>query len=178
MTNQIRFETERLILRQMTEGDTDAMLLIFSDPKVMTYFGGIIFDRPRVEEWVEENLAHQEEHGYSLWAVVLKETGEVIGDCGLETDTIEGKVTVGLGFDFQSKYWNRGYATEAAKAALEHGFATYGFDKISAWIDPRNQASQRVAEKVGMTVEKMVDRGEKPYALVSIDKKKLGSPTG
>jgi RimJ/RimL family protein N-acetyltransferase len=170
MTNTIRFETERLILRQMTEEDTDAMLLVFSDPKVMKYFGGVIFDRPRMEKWVAENLEHHQEHGFSLWSVVLKETGEVIGDCGLETDTIEGELKVGLGFDFQSKYWNQGYATEAAKAALAHGFATYGLDKIYGWIDPENKASQRVAEKAGMKVEKMVDRGGKKYALVAIEK--------
>jgi RimJ/RimL family protein N-acetyltransferase len=152
----------------MTEVDTDALLQIFSDPKAMKYFGGVIFDRPRMEKWVADNLAHHREHGFSLWSVVLKETGEVIGDCGLETDTIEGELRVGLGFDFQSRYWNRGYATEAAQAALEHAFATYRFDKIYGWIDPENKASERVAEKVGMTVEKLVDRGGKTYALYSI----------
>ena len=70
--------------------------------------------------------------------------------------------------DLQIRHWNRGYATEAARAALAHAFATYGFDKIYGWIDPENKASQRVAEKAGMTVEKMVNRGGKTYALVSI----------
>ncbi len=170
MTDPIRFETERLILRQMTEDDTDAMLLVFSDPEVMKYFGGDTFDRSDAAKWVADNLALHRERGFSLWAVVLKETGEVIGDCGLETDTIDGELKVGLGFDFQSKHWNRGYATEAAKAALAHGFATYGLDKIYGWIDPENKASQRVAEKAGMTVQKMVDRGGKTYALVAIEK--------
>lgn len=163
-------ETERLILRQMTEDDTDDLLLIFSDPKAMKYFN-VVFDRPRMEKWVAENLDHQKEHGFSLLSVVLKETGEVIGDCGLETDTIEGEFTVGLGFDFRHKYWNQGYATEAAQAVLKYGFDRLDLPKISDWIDPENAASQRVAEKAGMTVAKMVDRGGKTYALVSIQKK-------
>ncbi len=162
-------ETKRLILRQMTMDDTDELLLIFSDPEAMKYFN-VVFDRPRMEEWVKSNLRHQVEHGFSLWAVVLKENGEVIGNCGLETDTIEGEHTVGLGFDFRRKYWNQGYAAEAARAALDHGFSHYGFETISAWIDPENRGSQRVAEKIGMIVERQVDRGGKQYALYVIAK--------
>ena len=80
MTNPIRIETERLILRQMTVDDTESLLKIFSDPKAMKYFGGVIFDRKRMDKWVADNLAHHDEHGYSLWSIVLKSTGEVIGD--------------------------------------------------------------------------------------------------
>ena len=163
-------DTKRLTLRLMTEADTGAMLLIFSDPVAMKYFN-VIFDRPRMEQWVSENLEHQAEHGFSLYSVVLKETGEVIGDCGLETDTIEGEFTVGLGFDFQSKYWNQGYATEAARAVLDYGFNQLGLEEISGWIDPENGASKRVAEKIGMTVVKIVDRGGKTYALYAIQKR-------
>lgn len=163
-------ETERLILRQMTQADTDELLLIFSDPEAMKYFS-VVFDRPRMEKWVADNLDHQKEHGFSLLSVVLKESGELVGDCGLETDTIEGELTVGLGFDFRRDYWNQGYATEAARAVLDHGFNQLGLEKISGWIDPENAASQRVAEKIGMTVAKTVDRGGKTYALYSIQKK-------
>jgi RimJ/RimL family protein N-acetyltransferase len=83
---------------------------------------------------------------------------------------IEGELRVGLGFDFRRAYWDQGYATEAARAVLAHGFEHFGFERISGWIDPENAASQRVAEKVGMTVEKIVDRGGKTYALYSIQK--------
>ena len=151
----------------MTEEDTDQLFLIFSDPEAMKYFN-IVFERDRMEKWVKSNLDHQTEYGFSLLSVVLKETSEVIGDCGLETDTIEGVHTVGLGFDFRRKYWNQGYATEAARAVLKHGFEHYRLAKISGWINPENVASQRVAEKIGMTLEKTVDRGGKPYALYSI----------
>jgi len=162
-------ETERLILRGMREEDTEAFLRIFSDPVAMQYFG-VIFDRARMEAWVRDNLEHQAKYGFSLLSVVLKDSDEVIGDCGLETTEIEGELVVGVGFDFRREYWNRGYATEAATAVLDYGFTEFGFDKISGWIDPDNVASRRVAEKIGMRREKFVLRGSKKYALYAISR--------
>ena len=160
-------ETERLILRKMREDDAGAFLDIFSDPIAMRYFG-VIFDRPRMDQWVRNNLEHEEQHGFSLLSVTLKDNGEVVGDCGLETDKIDGQMIVGIGFDFRRSYWGKGYATEAALAVLKYGFTRLEFDSISGWIDPENTPSQRVAERIGMTVEKYVIRGGKKYALYSI----------
>ena len=162
-------ETERLILRLMNEDDAEALLKIFSDPVAMRYFG-VVFDRARMDEWVRSNLEHERQHGLSLLSVTLKDDGEVIGDCGLETDQIEGRTIVGIGFDFRRSYWGKGYATEAARAVLKYGFTRFEFDSISGWIDPENAPSQRVAEKIGMTVEKYVTRGGKKYALYRIRK--------
>jgi len=159
--------TKRLVLRYMTEADTDDLLEIFSDPVAMKHFG-VMFDRPRMEKWVKENLEHHATHGFSLMTVILKDSEEIIGDCGLETTTIDGELVVGIGFDFKRKYWNQGYATEAAMAVIRHGFTAHGLDKISGWIDPGNAPSQRVAEKAGMSLEKYVVRGPKKYALYSV----------
>jgi len=161
-------ETERLTLRKMREEDAEAFLDIFSDPIAMQYFGGVIFDRARMDEWVRSNLEHDRKFGFSLLSVILKESGEVIGDCGLETDEIDGETIVGIGFDFRRSFWGNGYATEAARAVLEYGFTEFGFDMISGWIDPNNGPSQRVAERIGMAVERYVIRGKKRYALYSI----------
>ena len=163
-------ETKRLILRKMSEGDSEALLKIFSDPVAMRYFG-VIFDRPRMDQWVKENLTHEEKHGFSLFSVVLKDNGEVIGDCGFETETIDNQTIVGIGFDFNSSYWGKGYATEAASAVLKQGFIEHEFESIYGWIDPENKPSQKVAEKIGMTVEKYVKRGKKTYALYRILRK-------
>ena len=163
-------ETERLILRTMREDDAEAFLDIFSDPIAMRYFG-VIFDLPRMNQWVRSNLKHEKQHGFSLLTVILKDNNEVIGDCGLETDEIDGQTVVGIGFDFRRQYWGKGYATEAALAVLDYGFTQFGFDSISGWIDPENSPSQRVAERIGMTVEKYVMCGEKKYALYSINRK-------
>lgn len=162
-------ETERLILRDMIEDDAEELLCIFSDPIAMKYFG-VIFDRARMDKWVRSNLDHQDKHGFSLYSVVLKDNSEVIGDCGLETDEIDGKFIVGIGFDFRRAYWGNGYATEAAIAVLKFGFAQFEFDSIYGWIDPKNVPSRRVAERIGMTMEKSVIRGGKEYALYRIDK--------
>ena len=163
-------ETERLLLRKMKEEDAEALLDIFSDPIAMRYFG-VIFDRPRMDKWVRDNLEHEKQHGFSLLSVILKDNGEVIGDCGLETDKIDGQTMVGLGFDFRRLYWGKGYATEAARAVLKYGFTHFEFDRISGWIDPENAPSQRVAERIGMTVDRYVIRGGKKYALYCIMKK-------
>jgi RimJ/RimL family protein N-acetyltransferase len=125
---QDMIETERLILRKMKEDDAESLLDIFSDPIAMRYFG-VIFDRRRMGQWVRNNLEHEKLYGFSLLSVILKSNGEVIGDCGLETDEIEGR------------------------------------------IDPQNAPSQRVAEKIGMSVERYVTRGSKKYALYSIKRK-------
>jgi len=161
-------ETKRLILRQMTEDDTESFLEIFTDPKAMKYFG-IIFDQSQIDNWVKSNLEHQEKHGFSLFSVVLKSNDEVIGDCGLESEEIDGEFRVGIGFDFKSKYWNNGYATEAATAVLDYGFKEYDFDRISGWINPENAASRRVAEKVGLLIEKSIVRGGKEQVLYTIN---------
>jgi ribosomal-protein-alanine N-acetyltransferase len=162
-------ETNRLTLRIMRESDAEPLLEIFSDPVAMRYFG-VVFDRNRMDEWVRSNLEHEKKHGFSLLAVVLKKTGDVIGDCGLETDVIDGQTIVGIGFDFRRSHWGRGYATEAAMAVLRYGFTQLGLERISGWIDPENEPSQRVAERIGMTVERYVMRGNKNYALYSIDR--------
>lgn len=154
----------------MREDDAEALLDIFSDPIAMRYFA-VIFDRPRMDEWVRSNLEHEKQYGFSLLSVILKDNGEVIGDCGLETDKIDGRTITGIGFDFRRSYWGKGYATEAALAVLKHAFARFDFDGISAWIDPENAPSQRVAERIGMTVEKYVTRGGKKYALYCIKRK-------
>ena len=162
-------ETKRLILRRMNENDAGALLDIFSDPVAMRYFG-VTFDRAGMDKWVRQNLEHEKRHGFSLLTVILKDSGEIIGDCGLETDQIEGRAIVGVGFDFRRSCWGKGYATEAASAILRHVFTQFKFDSVAAWIDPANIPSLRVAERIGMTLEKFVTRGSKKYALYSIKK--------
>lgn len=167
-------ETERLTLRKMTEADAEPLFDIFSDPVAMRFFG-VIFDRSRMHRWVQDNLKHQHEFGFSLYSVVLKDGGEVIGDCGLETDEIEGELIVGIGFDFRRSFWGKGYATEAAKAVLKYGFDQFDFDCIRGWIDPENVPSRRVAERIGMKMERSVVRGGKTYALYKIDRMQFQS---
>lgn len=145
-------ETSRLILRLMNENDIDDMLRIFTDKNVLKSFDLQSFSREQMEKWVDRNLDHQRRYGYGLFSVILKSNQELIGDCGLEHTEFEGKPCVEIGYDFLSKYWNQGYATEAAKAIRDYAIKELNIDSrsICSFIRKNNKASQRVSEKIGM----------------------------
>ncbi len=151
-------ETERLVLRPMEMTDTDAMLAVFGDPLVAKSFGIPPFDRNQMQQWVQRNLDHQDEHGYGLFSVILKSNGLLIGDCGLEQMQVEGGMVVELGYDFRSDYWHHGYATEAAMAVRDYGFHELRLPGIVSLIRDGNDASRRVAERVGMTLVAEITR--------------------
>lgn len=143
-------ETERLILRPMLASDFDALHLIFTDLRVMATFDHDPVTREQMERWLKRNLAHQEEFGYGLFSVLLKDTGEFIGDCGLEQMEVDNMKIAELGYDFRSDFWNRGYATEAAVAVRDYAFDVLHLPELISLIRVGNQASRRVAEKIGM----------------------------
>jgi ribosomal-protein-alanine N-acetyltransferase len=161
-------ETRRLILRKMTMEDLDDLLRIFSDPKVMRSFGGVLFDRARMKQWLLRNLDHQDRYGYGLFSVIFRANGELVGDCGLEHTEVEGSPEVEIGYDFRSAYWGRGLATEAAGAVRDYAFDQLGLRRVISLIRPDNLASIRVAEKIGMAKEKECVRGGQPYYVYSL----------
>ncbi len=161
-------KTQRLTLRAMSMDDVDTMHLLFTDPRVMASFDGQLFDRPMTERWVRRNLEHQEQHGYGLFAVILRKDGELIGDCGLEHMVIEGTPDVELGYDLRSPYWGRGLATEAAAAVRDFAFKQLEIPRLISLIRPANVASRRVAEKIGMTMERNILRGSQPYHVYAV----------
>jgi 16S rRNA (cytosine1402-N4)-methyltransferase len=148
--NTLRLETEHLILRPMLETDFDGLHLIFTDPNVMGAFQHEPFTREQMQRWLQRNLDHQHEFGYGLFSVLLKEAGELIGDCGLEQ--MDDLHAAELGYDFRSDFWNRGYATEAACAVRDYAFDILQLPQLISLIRVGNLASKRVAEKVGMTL--------------------------
>jgi RimJ/RimL family protein N-acetyltransferase len=153
----------------MVSNDVDPLLHIFSDPKVMTSFGEPPFDRERMVLWVNRNLAHQTEHGFGLFSVLLKSTGLLIGDCGLEIMDIEEEPVAELGYDFRSDYWNQGFATEAALAVCGYAFQTLRLPRLVSLIRVGNHASRRVAEKIGMRRLSEVTRYGYSYWLYALD---------
>lgn len=166
--NHSQLETARLILRPMLESDLDALLLIFTDPKVMSSFGVDPFNREQMQHWLQQNLDHQKEFGYGLFSVILKETGELIGDCGLEQMEVNGVQLAELGYDFRSEFWNQGYATEAATAVREYAFHALNLPMLISLIRVGNLPSKRVAEKVGMTLDEEFIRSGNRYWKYSI----------
>ena len=145
-------ETEHLILRPMFASDFDALYLIFTDVKVMAAFDHDPFILEQMEGWLKRNLSHQEQFGYGLFSVLLRDTGELIGDCGLEQMEAGDSKVAELGYDLRSDFWNRGYATEAAVAVRDYAFNVLHLPELISLIRVGNLASKRVAEKVGMTL--------------------------
>ena len=154
--HNLQLETKRLVLRPMLESDFESLLLIFTDPKVMAAFNHPLFNLEQMSRWLSRNLKHQNEFGYGLFSVILKETGELIGDCGLEV--MEDMGAAELGYDFRSIFWNQGYATEAATAVRDYAFDILKLPQLISLIRVGNFASRRIAEKVGMTLVEDLDR--------------------
>ena len=130
---------------------------VYASPETMRYVG----DGPSENvdgslAHLERLIAHQEEHGFSMWAVVERESGTVIGDCGLILFAHRGP-EVELGFRLRVPFWGRGYATEAATAWIAYGFEELGLDRILAVTRDENAAAQRVLEKIGMRYEGRTD---------------------
>jgi [ribosomal protein S5]-alanine N-acetyltransferase len=162
-------ETPRLLLRPMTAEDVPALLGIFSDPKVMATFDHPPFGQAEMERWTRRNLEHQTQYSYGLFSVILKSTGQLIGNCGLEVMEVEGIKAAELGYDFRSDYWNQGYATEAAIAVRDYAFSSLKLPYLISLMRQSNPASRRVAEKVGMRLEKELERYGVAYWEYRID---------
>jgi [ribosomal protein S5]-alanine N-acetyltransferase len=148
-------ETSRLLLRHFTMDDLDSLDAMHSDPEVARFIGGVKTreeTRQRLKVWLEE----YERYGFSKWAVVLRSSGELIGRCGLSLEQIDGQSKWELGWTFARAHWGHGYATEAAAGAMEHCFRNRGLQHLISLIRPGNVASMRVAERIGMTYDRIV----------------------
>ena len=142
-------ETNRLILRELTEEDFDALYEILSDPKTMEHYPAP-FDTAKVRRWIEWNQINYRNLGFGLWAVVLKETGELIGDCGITMQRIDGEILPEIGYHIHKKHQKKGYATEAAQACRDFIFTQTPFRTIYSYMKYTNIGSYTVAEKNGM----------------------------
>lgn len=146
-------ETERLVLRKMNEGDLESLGLFLSDKEVM-YAYEHAFSSEEVKNWLDRQLERYEKDGFGLWAVVLKESGEMIGDCGLTIQDADGERLLEIGYHLRKKFWHKGYATEAAEACKKYAFETLGAPIVCSIIRDNNFPSRKVAERNGMTVGK------------------------
>ncbi|WP_102373571.1 GNAT family N-acetyltransferase [Raoultibacter massiliensis] len=147
-------ETERLGLRKLAEGDFADLCAILQDEQVM-YAYEHAFSDEEVQKWLDNQLGRYDRDGFGLWAVILKEGGSFIGQCGLTMQEYGGERVVEVGYLFARAYWHRGYATEAARACRDYAFAELGVNEVFSLIRTTNEASKRVAVRNGM-----VPRGE------------------
>lgn len=150
MNEKVILETERLLLREINADDFGALCRIMQDEKTMYAYEGA-FGEQEVRDWLDRQLSRYREFGFGLWAVVLKETGEVIGQCGLTIQPWKNEKVLEIGYLFQRKFWHNGYATEAAIACKKYAFEVLKADEVCSIIRNTNLPSQRVAERNGMT---------------------------
>jgi RimJ/RimL family protein N-acetyltransferase len=165
-------QTERLSLREFELEDVDALAAILSDPETMRYYP-MSFDRAAVVDWILRNRTRYANDGFGLWAMILNSTHELIGDCGLVRQSVDGLDEIEIGYHVRRDLWGQGYASEAAQACRDYGFANLQVDRLISLIRPENLASCRVAEKNGMTVWKETTRANLLHYVYAIERDKL-----
>jgi RimJ/RimL family protein N-acetyltransferase len=143
-----RLETDRLVLRMFGNEDLDAYYAICSDVEVMEFIGqGKAMTRLDTWRQIAVMLGHWQLRGYGSWAIEEKESGKLVGRVGFINP--EGWPGLEIGWALARSSWGSGYATEAARAALQYGFQTFGFSRVISLIHPENTRSIRVSERLG-----------------------------
>jgi len=156
-------QTSRLLVREFTMDDLEPLTAMHLDPEVCRFIGLRTPEQTRsgLIEWITAYRSR----GFAKWAVVSRETGQLIGRCGVTPEEYEEISEPELGWTFARAHWGLGYATEAAAAVMNHWFEVLKFPRIISLIDPQNVASQRVAERIGMIFERQVQWKTKPTNL-------------
>jgi [ribosomal protein S5]-alanine N-acetyltransferase len=167
-------QTQRLSLREFEPEDVDALAAVLSDPETMRYYP-VSFDRIGVVDWIRRNRARYSNDGYGLWALILNSSGELIGDCGLVRQSVDGADEIEIGYHVRRDLWGQGYASEAAQACRDYGFANLRVDHLISLIRPENLASRRVAEKNGMTIWKEVTRANLLHYVYAINRDQISA---
>lgn len=144
----MQIETERLILREMYESDYDALYAVLADSDIMQHYP-YTFDETRVRGWIAKNMERYQIFGFGLWAVCLKETGEMIGDCGLTMQLIKGQIKPEIGYHIRKDQQKKGYAKEAARAVRDWTFHNTPFHVVYSYMKHTNVPSYSTAMSWG-----------------------------
>lgn len=167
-------QTERLVLRSYQENDLEPYYEMMADPNITRYLvPGIPMSRREAWRSIAGMAGHWVIRGHGQWAIEEKETGDFVGRCGIiEPEGWPGKE---LGWVLHPKAWGKGYATEAAKAALDHAFKEMRLEKVISLIQPGNDASVAVASRIGEKLEERITVFEKEADVYSITAKEYYS---
>ena len=177
-----QIETERLVLRRPRLSDAKALHAAYGDPEVMQYIGeGETLDLAATRAWLEKSLARWKADGFGHFAVERKEDGKVIGRAGFlvwdpdewRTGTLKAlgdHAVVELGWLLAREHWGHGYATEAALACRDYAFADLRIERLIHLIAYGNDASVRVAEKIGARYVREVGRGDWKARLFAVQR--------
>lgn len=150
-------QTERLLLARMRPAHIPALVDLWTDPDVTRFMGGPR-ERPSLAADLEETARHPAAETYDLWPLIERESGKVVGHCGLLDKEIEGTTEIELVYVLAAPAWGKGYAAEIAAAIRDWAFSTPGLNRLIALIEPSNRASERVAVKTGMRLEREIAR--------------------
>lgn len=164
-------ETKRLLFRRLTLSDLDALAELYRDPEVRRYFpeGTRTYEETKrgLEHFIKGYIQHPE---LGFWATIYKATGACIGRCGINPQMIEGQPELEVGYLIGKAYWRQGLGGEAAHAIVDYGFEQLGLPRLICAIDPKNQASIKVAEKIGMRLEREAMDEYGPFLLYSVNR--------
>lgn len=141
-------ETDRLILREMTENDYDALYAVLADSDIMEHYP-YTFDEKRVKGWINKNIERYRIFGFGLWAVCLKDSQEMIGDCGLTMQKIGEMIKPEIGYHIRKDHQRKGYAKEAATAVRDWTFQNTPFNVIYSYMKHTNLPSASTAISFG-----------------------------
>ena len=144
-------ETERLYLREMNQADFRSLCKIMQDEETMYAYEGAFSDT-EVQEWLDRQISRYQKWGFGLWAVIPKETNQMIGQCGLTMQQWKDQEVLEIGYLFERSYWHKGYATEAAAACKKYAFEVLKAGEVCSIIRDTNTASQNVAIRNGMAI--------------------------
>ena len=147
----MKLTTPRLSLREMTPADFDALYAVLADSDIMQHYP-YTFDEARVRNWIARNMDRCRMLGFGLWAVCLRSTGEMIGDCGLTMQNINGTILPEIGYHIATAHQRRGYASEAARAVRDWTFSHTPFGAVYSYLKASNLPSAATARANGMTL--------------------------
>jgi RimJ/RimL family protein N-acetyltransferase len=163
-------QTERLILRELETTDSEAIFDFLGDAQAMRYFPRVM-SRDEAAAWIDRNRRRYAIFGYGLWAVALRETGEILGDCGPCWHEIQDELQLEVGYHFRRSHWGRGYATEAARAVMAWAFRNIPVEHVISLIHPENSPSRRVAERNGLKPSGSVIWRDAEHLIYRIERK-------
>jgi ribosomal-protein-alanine N-acetyltransferase len=163
VTIPLPIETERLLLRPLEARDVEPMLAVYGDAEVMRFIPGGVLDAAATARVLSSYVRAQETRGFAVWGVVLKSSGRLIGDAGFNVFAATGEPE--LGYSLARAAWGHGYASEAARGCLDAAFAHLACARVLALVDVDNDASQRVAERIGMARLETIDAHGRPHVL-------------
>ena len=164
---KIILETERLFLREMDMDDYDALYDVLGDPEIMQHYP-YTFNEEKVRDWIKRNMNRYKDNGFGLWAVCLKDTEKMIGDCGLTLQKIDGRMLPEIGYHIRRDCQHKGYSKEAAAAVRDWAFENTDYPAIYSYCKYTNEASYKTAESIGMHFEKEYPDEENNITRVSV----------